>query len=178
MCNCHKISPQLADLIAASDTAGAALERYNAAFLRPVQEAVESQEAAIPHFSVVIDRTRWSTEDEGMIRAARRFVTWDPGRRMVGTVKFRDLIAAYLRRRRAVEQLRKKARLHPIGAESDALCDRWVRAQYAVGDFPCRTAVDLHAKLKFMVANEVDGDLQSLLPEVASIAEREGCRHG
>ena len=178
MCNCPEISPQLADLITASDAAGAALERYNAEFLRPVQRAFDAEEAAIPHFSVVIDRTRWSTEDEAMIRAARRFVACDPGRRMVGTAKFRDLIAAYLRRRRSVEQLRTKALLHPIGAESDALCDRWVQAQYAVGDFPCRTAVDLHAKLKFMVANEVDGDLESLLPEVANIAEREGCQHG
>jgi len=57
--------------------------------------------------------------------------------------------------------------------ENDRLNDVWVDAMDAIATFPAATAVDLHAKLVFMIENKMGGSvdwLPTLLADVERLA--------
>lgn len=69
------------------------------------------------------------------------------------------------------------AELREANQESDDRAAADANAEYAVACFPCRTATDLHAKLAFMVARNMDDGtewLHMLLADAARISKLEG----
>lgn len=148
--------------------------------LFPLIDEVHAAAKAVPHFTSDLDGTPyWSTANEGAVKFARRCIAKDPERRLPDSMALRQLVAASIRRDRAVKALHTSLGLTAAARESDRLGTLSIEAQNAVRDFPCRAAADLRAKVTFLLANEmVEEDMRQILPDLERIIDEGAQSHG
>ncbi len=172
------ISPDLAALIAAVDKASRDADVFDETVFNPARDRANSAVDAIPHSSVNIDDSPyWTTANPGSVRVAERFVDQDPERRLPDSKQLRRLIAQSRLRDREARRIRNATGFSAAVARSNEMSDAICDAEWAVADFPCRTASDLHAKLSFMIARQMDDGipvLKHLLPDAVRLAAAEG----
>ncbi len=172
------ISPDLAALIAAANQASIDADVFDQTVANPAKDKAMALIEAIPHSSVNIDDSPyWTTANPGSVRVAERFVDQDPERRLPDSKQLRRLIAQSRLRDREARRIRNATGFSAAVARSNEMSDAICDAEWAVADFPCRTASDLHAKLSFMIARQMDDGipvLKHLLPDAVRLAAAGG----
>jgi len=172
------VSPALAKLIAAADEAKRQCDDFDTATYDPLKARTDALVEAVPHVTVDIKNSPfWTTAEPAAVSLARDIVRGDPGRRHPSSAQLRRLVAADLHRTRQAQRLRRQTGLRAAYDRSNALADAMATTEWDVALFPCETAADLHAKLAFMTARQMDDGvalLDVLLPDAARIANKEG----
>lgn len=172
------VSPALAKLIAAADEAKHQCDNFDTVTYDPLKARTDALIDAVPHVTVDIQNSPfWTTAEPAAVSLARDIVRGDPGRRHASSAQLRRLVAADLRRTRQIQRLRRQTGLTAAYNRSNALADAMATTEWDVALFPCETAADLHAKLAFMMARQMDDGvavLDVLLPDAARIANKEG----
>lgn len=169
------ISPAFAALIAANTAAERACKKYDANICAPIFAAARAQWERLPHTTVVINDRIYSTAEHQDVRLSRTIVA-GIGDKQAGRAH-RDFTAAAKLRQRAKDRIWVKSGAAAVSAESDRLSGAWADAQGSVCEYPVSTGADLHAKLTFMVAYEMeaeDGWFPYLVADAARVAKREG----
>ncbi len=172
------VSPALAKLIAAADEAKRQCDDFDTNTYDPLKACTDALVEAVPHVTVDIKNSPfWTTAEPAAVSFARDIVRGDPGRRHPSSVQLRRLVAADLHRTRQAQRLKRQTGLRAAYDRSNALADAMATTEWDVALFPCETAADLHAKLAFMMARQMDDGvavLDVLLPDAARIANKEG----
>lgn len=172
------VSPALATLIAAADEAKRQCDDFDTNTYDPLKARTDALVEAVPHVTVDIKNSPfWSTAEPAAVSLARDIVRGDPGRRHPSSAQLRRLVAADLHRTRQALRLKRQTGLRAAYDRSNALADAMATTEWDVALFPCETAADLHAKLAFMTARQMDDGvalLDVLLPDAARIANKEG----
>lgn len=174
------ISPELLALINAANESGAILTRHSDEVLFPLTDRFAAARKHIPHFTSNLDETGyWSTANAGAVDFARRSIAKDPERRLPDSAALRQLVAASHRRRRAAKALAVSTGYAAAERENDRLGTLSIKAQDAVRAFACLTVADLHAKVTFLIENEmVERDMGEILPDLDRIIAEGTSSHG
>ncbi|MCT8002397.1 hypothetical protein NZL82_10960 [Sphingomonas sanguinis] len=172
------VSPALARLIAVSAEAWQVSEDHDNLILKPADKAAKALASQIPHVAVDIDGDPyWTTANPGAVNVARGLVERDPARNHPNSPGLRRLVAADLQRQRLRTRIHRDTGLTAAVDRSNALNDAYANAESAVATHPVSTVTDLHAKLAFMIKNDMgDGRdwLEEIADDVARIANVEG----
>lgn len=172
------VSPALAKLIATADEAKRQCDDFDTATYDPLKARTDALIDAVPHVTVDIKNSPfWTTAQPAAVSLARDIVRGDPGRRHPSSAQLRRLVAADLHRTRQAQRLKRQTGLRAAYDRSNALADAMATTEWDVALFPCETAADLHAKLTFMTARQMDDGvavLDVLLPDATRIANKEG----
>ncbi|WP_294271817.1 hypothetical protein [uncultured Sphingomonas sp.] len=173
------VSPALATLIAVSEEAWQVSEDHDNLLLKPADAAAKALASQIPHVAVDIDGDPyWTTANPGAVGVARGLIERDPARNHPNSAGLRRLVAADLQRQRHRTRIHRDTGLTAAVDRSNALNDAYANAESAVATHPVSTVTDLHAKLAFMIKNDMgDGRdwLEEIADDVARIANVEGC---
>ncbi|RSU47542.1 hypothetical protein [Sphingomonas sp. S-NIH.Pt15_0812] len=172
-------SPAFAALIAANAAAEKACKDYQAGVYSPLIDAVRAEMGSLPHTTTVIRGKTYSTAVEADVNFVRAIVK---GTARLPAAKehcqpHRTFTAAAIRRQRASQRIWNASAAPAACEESDRLVYAWGDAQGAVVEYPVNTAADLHAKLSFMAANQMeaeDGWFPYLVADAARIAQMGG----
>ena len=167
------LSPDLAALIATAETARAAAEHHDTHVHLPSVQAAAKAVDSIPHTSVMVDGKAdyFTTANTAAVSLARDVVRHDPLRQHPDSKALRQLLAADLRRSRAIQHVNTRYDLAMSGERSDDLWTDCGVAESAVAAQPIATAHDLAAKLAFMIDRQMS-DGMDWLEELHADARR------
>lgn len=175
-------SPELTALIAAAERAGVETARHHTEVVEPAMAYARDAIAALPHTTLDAGesfsggRVIWSTSKPSTVAIARSIVDMaKEGKDMegAGLQYARTLTAAQRLRERAIARIHRDCGLDAECERNDAMNNALAELQNEVAAFPVSTAIDLRAKLSFMVKNQM-GDgidwLDGLLTDADRIA--------
>lgn len=174
------LSPALAALLEHAEQADAALTHHNQHVYLPAHAGATAAITALPHTTLDAGpsmgggRVIWSTEKPSTVAVARSIVSMAAeGKDMqdAGLRYARTIVAAQLRRDRAIERIARDTGCAAASERSDELSIAASSAQSAVAAHPVSTAADLAAKLAFMVKHQM-GDGMDWLEELYADARR------
>lgn len=174
------LSPKLAALIAATRAAEHASDEHQRLIHDPARDRAKAAIEAIPHTTINAGpsfsggEVIWSTTKPSTVAIARSIVSMArEGKDMAGAglVHARRVVAAQLRRERAITRIERDSGYAEAGRRWDELASAISDAQCAVAGHPVSTGADLAAKLAFMIERQM-GDGMDWLEELHADARR------